>query len=241
MLSILKKEINAFFNSLTGYIIVMLFLLGVGMFMWVFTPTIFDTKVADMSLLFDIAPYVYLFIIPAITMKMLAEEQKSGTLEWLLTKPLSELQLLMGKYLAALSLVVMALIPTIVFYVSIHLLGTPVGNIDSSAVLGSYLGLFLLAMIFTAVGIFSSSVTENQVVAFVLGIFLNLFLFSWMQYISDLFAKSEYSFMLRQLGLEYHYYAISMGVIDTRNVIFLLSVAAFFLLATRLMLVKRKW
>lgn len=241
MLSVLKKEISTFFNSLTGYIIMMLFLLGVGMFMWVFSPTVFDLKVADMSLLFEVSPYVLMFVIPAITMKMLAEERKTGTLEWLLTKPLSEWKLVMGKYLSALVLVIMALIPTIVFYFSIYQLGETQGNIDSSAVLGSYLALVLLSSVFTAIGVFCSSSTENQVVAFIGGVFLNFFLFSWMGYISELISSTDLAYLVQQLGLESHYYAISVGVVDTRNVIFLLSVAGLFLALTKMMLTKRKW
>lgn len=231
MISIYLKEIKTFFNSIIGYIIIVLFLLGIGMTMWVFPPTVFDIEVADMSLLFDVAPFVFMFLIPAITMRQIAEEKKTGTIELLLTQPLSIKDIVLGKYLASLSLVLLALCPTVVFYVSIYLLGNPVGNIDVSAVLGSYVGLLLLAGVFNAIGLLCSSSTENQIIAFILGLFFCFVSFSWFGFIEGTFVSAN-AYYIKILGLGYHYDSLGRGVIDSRNVVYMLSWILFLLVAT---------
>lgn len=240
MLSIYRKEIKSFFNDLIAYLVIILFLTGIGLYMWVFPDTVFDYGEADMNLLFIVAPYVYMFLIPAITMRSFAEEKKTGTIELLLTRPITEWQLVGGKFFASFSLVFIALIPTLVYYVTIYQLGNPVGNLDSAGIVGSYIGLLCLGASFTAVGIFTSSLTNNQIVAFIISVFLCLFLFEGTSYLSQL-VGTEYSFSISQLSFSYHYTAISKGIVDSRNIIFFLSVVVVMLFTTRLVLVSRKW
>ena len=171
MLSIYTKEIQSFFNSLIAYIVIGIFLTVLGLYMWVIPDTVFDLAVADMSLLFTVSPFVFLFLIPAITMRSFAEEKRAGTLELLLTRPITEWQLVLGKTLASLTIVVIALIPTLVYFYTIYSLGNPVGNIDAAGVVGAYIGLILLAAVLSAIGTFSSILTDNQIVSFVLALF----------------------------------------------------------------------
>ncbi|MCP4520470.1 MAG: gliding motility-associated ABC transporter permease subunit GldF [Cytophagales bacterium] len=240
MLSIYRKEIKSFFNDLIAYLVIILFLTGIGLYMWVFPDTVFDYGEADMNLLFVVAPYVYMFLIPAITMRSFAEEKKTGTIELLLTRPITEWQLVLGKFLASFSLVVFALIPTLVYYIAIYQLGNPVGNLDSAGIVGSYIGLLCLGASFTAVGVFTSSLTKNQIVAFIISVFLSLFLFEGTSYLSEL-VSNQYAFGISQLSFSYHYTAMSKGVIDTRNAVFFISIVVLMLLTTRLVLVSRKW
>lgn len=207
--------------------------------MWVFPPTVFDLNVADMSLLFDVAPFVFMFLIPAITMRQIAEEKKTGTIELLMTKPLSTWALVGGKYLASLTLVILALLPTSIFYVSIYQLGSPIGNIDSSAVIGSYLGLILLATVFTAVGILSSAMTSNQIIAFIIGLFFCFVLYSWFGFLADSISSSS-SYYIRYLSLNYHYNALSKGVLDSRNLVYILSWTIGLLFVARFLIEKIK-
>src|SRR5436190_20269766 len=166
MLQILTKEFNSFLNSLIAYLVIGVFLTGIGLLMWVFPETsVLDYGYADMDTLFSFGPYVFIFLIPAITMRSFAEEKKGGTMELLLTKPLRDWDIILGKYLAGFFLILVALIPTIIYYFSIRQLGNPVGNIDTPGVIGSYIGLVLLGGVFCSVGIFASSITPNQIVA----------------------------------------------------------------------------
>lgn len=177
MFALYKKELSTFFSSLTGYLIIIVFLVFTGLMLWVFRSSfnILDYKYAGLDGLFLLGPFLYLFLIPAITMRMLAEEKRTGTLELLLTKPLSELTIIMSKFLAGLTLVVISLLPTLVYYWSVYLLGDPVGNIDTGSVIGSYIGLVLLGAAFISIGIFASSLTSNQIVAFVIAALLCAF------------------------------------------------------------------
>lgn len=240
MFSIYRKEISTFFNDLIAYLVIILFLTGIGLYMFVFPDTVFDYGEADMNLLFMIVPYVYMFLIPAITMRSFAEEKKTGTIELLLTRPITEWQLVLGKFFASFSLVLLALVPTLVYYFSIFQLGNPVGNLDSAGIVGSYIGLLCLGASFTAVGIFTSSLTNNQIVAFILSVFLCLLLFEGTSYLSQL-TSNDYAFLVSQLSFSYHYTALSKGVIDSRNFLFFVSIVVFMLISTRLILVSRKW
>ncbi len=179
MLQVLSKEFNSFLNSLIAYIVMGVFLTAVGLLMWVFPETsVLEYGYADMSTLFSLAPYVFIFLIPAISMRSFAEEKKAGTMELLLTKPLTDWDIILGKYLACFLLVILALVPTVIYYFSIYMLGDPVGNIDTPGVMGSYIGLILLGGVFCAAGIFASSITTNQIVSFILAAFLCFILFS---------------------------------------------------------------
>ena len=178
MIHIFKKEINAFFSSLIGYIVVGVFLVIFGLFLWVIPETnIIDYGFASLETLFSITPTIFIFLIPAITMRMFAEEQSEGTIELLSTKPVSDAAIILGKFFAALVLVIFALLPTLLTYWSVSELGAPKGNLDSGAIAGSYIGLLFVAMAFIGIGIFASSISKDQIVAFVIGTFLCFFLF----------------------------------------------------------------
>jgi ABC-2 type transport system permease protein len=243
MFALLKKEINSFLSSLIGYIVITVFLLGIGLFLWVFPgeSNVLDNGYANIDGLFVVAPWVFMFLVPAITMRSFADEKKTGTIELLLTRPLTDLQIILAKYLAGFVLVLFSLLPTLVYYYSVHTLGNPPGNIDTGGMWGSYIGLLFLASVFVAIGIFASSITENQVVAFIVAVFLCFFCFIGFDSISglDLFGKVDA--LLLNLSVNEHYISMSRGVIDTRDVLFFLSVICIFILFTRTALESRKW
>lgn len=242
MLTVLLKEINSFFNSLIGYIVMVVFLMGVGLVTWVFPQTnVMDGGFANLTPLFELSPYVFMFLIPAITMRTFAEEKKSGTMELMLTQPLSEWQIILGKYFSSLLLALFAVLPTLVYYYTVYELGSPRGNIDTAAVVGSYIGLSFLAATFTAVGILASSITENQIVAFIAAVFFSFILFIGITSLSSINVWSEASFLLGKLGADYHYEAMSRGLIDSRNLIYFSSVIVAMLGLTKLVLQSRKW
>jgi ABC-2 type transport system permease protein len=242
MYSILIKEINSFLNSLIAYIVISVFLVGIGLFMWVFPDSnVLDYGFADMSTLFNMAPYVFLFLIPAITMRSFAEEKKSGTMELLFTHPVTDFQIIFGKYFSSLLLVIFALLPTLLYYYSVYQLGSPKGNIDSAGVFGSYIGLLMLASVFTSIGIFASSITENQIVAFIISIFMCFFIFTGFSSLSTLALWGQSSDLINSFGIEYHYQALSKGLIDSRDIAYFLSVIASMIVSTQLVLGSRKW
>lgn len=242
MLTLFKKEIRAFLSSLIGYIAISVFLLLVGLFLWVL-PTnfnILNNGYAGLDSLFSLAPWVFLFLIPAITMRSFADEKKSGTIEFLLTKPLTDLQIILAKYFAGVTLVLFSLLPTLIYCYSVYELGNPIGNIDSGGTWGSYIGLFFLASSFTAIGIFASSLSDNQIVAFILAVFLCFFCYAGFEYISMLNVFGKVA-IIESLGINYHYTSISRGVIDTRDILYYLSVNAVFILLTKTKLESRRW
>ena len=211
--------------------------------MWVFTDTsVLEYSFATMQQLFDLAPNIFMFLIPAITMRSFAEEQQTGTIELLVTKPLSDLQIILGKYFACLVLVVFAIIPTVLYYYTVYELGSPKGNLDTGGIIGSYIGLFFLAGSFVAIGIFASSLTNNQIVSFILATFLcfigyyGFFFFSRF----PIFVGRGDDFV-QMLGIDYHYDSISRGVVDTRDVIYFISVIGVFIAMTVTSLERRKW
>ncbi|MGV3587763.1 MAG: gliding motility-associated ABC transporter permease subunit GldF [Adhaeribacter sp.] len=242
MFAILQKEINSFLNSMIAYIVIGVFLVAIGLFMWVFPETsVLEYGYADMQTLFSMAPWVFLFLIPAITMRSFSEEKKAGTLELLLTKPITDLQLILGKYFACLLLVIFSLVPTLLYYYSVYSLGNPVGNIDSAAVTGSYIGLVFLAAIFTAIGVFSSAITENQIVSFILAVFLSFLIYIGFDYIASVEMGGDIQYIISSLGISFHYNALSKGLIDSRDILYFLSVIVLLLLGTKLVLESRKW
>jgi ABC-2 type transport system permease protein len=242
MIQVLSKEISAFMSSLIAYLVIGVFLTGIGLLMWVFPETsVLDYGYADMETLFVLGPYVFMFLIPAVTMRSFAEERKAGTIELLLTKPLTDWQIILGKYFAAMVIVIFALIPTLIYFYSIYQLGNPEGNIDTAAVAGSYTGLILLGGVFTSVGILASSLTTNQIVSFIVGVFLCFLLYNGLDSIGTLDPFSSWSLFIQQLGLLYHYDALGKGLIDSRDVIYFLSVITLMLLITRIILESRKW
>lgn len=242
MLAILRKEFIGFLYTPVGYIVLTLFLIGTGLFVWVFPQTsVLDYGFADLNTFFSLTPYVFLFLIPGITMRSLADEKKAGTMELLLTHPPSEWGILMGKYLAAWLLVGVALLPTLVYVQSVYLLGAPQGNLDLAAVTGSYIGLFLLGGVFTAIGIFASSLTQSQIGAFVGALFLCFFFYEGFSSLAKLEFWNTTGYILEQISVASHYQAMGRGLIDSRDIIYFLSLMVLFLVATKTILSSRKW
>lgn len=242
MIQIFSKEFNGFLNSLIAYIVIAVFLTCIGMLMWVFPDTsVLDYGYADMDTLFSLGPYVLIFLIPAITMRSFAEEKKMGTLEFLLTKPLSEWDIIFGKFFAGFALMVVAVVPTLIYYFSVYLLGEPVGNIDSAGVVGSYIGLILLGGIFCSIGIFASSITPNQIVSFVVAAFLCLLFYSGFDSLSSLVAEGALVLQIKQLGILSHYESLSRGLIDSRDLLYFISVTGLMMLLTKTVLSSRQW
>lgn len=243
MLSLLRKEINAFFSSITGYLVIIVFLLLNSAFMWVFKGgyNVLENGYASLDSLFDLAPWIFLFLVPAITMRMFAEEKKSGTIELLYTRPVTEWQIVISKFASAWLLVIISLIPTLVFYLSVYLLGSPVGNIDTGGTWGSYLGLIFLGGIYASVGVFSSSLTDNQIVAFILGVFFSFVFYLGFGLFGTVFSTGEVTYAIEKLGIEYHYQSMSRGVIDSRDLVYFVSVIFIFLYFTRHKLISGKW
>ncbi|WP_017731859.1 gliding motility-associated ABC transporter permease subunit GldF [Nafulsella turpanensis] len=242
MKEIFFKEVNAFLSSLIAYIVLSVFLIGVGLLVWVFPETsVLNYGYADLETLFSFGPYVLLFLIPAITMRLFAEERKAGTMELLFTRPLTDWQIILGKYFSSLFLLLLALLPTLLYYYSVYELGNPVGNIDTAGFAGSYLGLFLLGAVFAAIGVFASSLTENQIVAFLVALFLCFLLYTGFASLAAIDVWGTGAYIIQQLGIVYHYDALSRGLIDSRNLVYFLSVILLMLSFTKLVLSSRKW
>lgn len=243
MIALFRKEISGFFSSLTGYIVILVFLLINSLFMWVFPGdlNVLDGGYANIDTLFIIAPWVFLFLIPAITMRMFADEKKSGTLELLLTRPLTDFQIVLAKFMAGLTLVIFSLVPALIYFLSVYLLGNPVGDIDAGAAWGSFIGLFLLAAVYVGIGLFTSSVTDNIIVSFILAAILSAFMYTGFELLGHISIFQSFASFLVGLGINEHYTSLSRGVIDSRDVIYYLAVVAIFLLITKTVLNSRRW
>lgn len=243
MYTLFKKEISEFFSSLTGYIVIIIFLLINGLFIWVFPGdfNVLDSGYATMDTLFFIAPWVFLFLVPAVTMRMFSDEKKLGTIELLLTRPITELQIILAKYFAGLVLVLFSLLPSLIYFLSVYLLGSPVGSIDAGGTWGSYIGLFFLSGIYVAIGVFASSLTHNQIVSFLIAMLLSFFFYMGFDALSAVDFLSGIEELLIGLGISDHYRSLSRGVIDTRDVVYFLSVIGVFVLFTKIILESRKW
>lgn len=242
MLHVLFKEFNSFLNSLIAYIVMGVFLTSIGLLMWVFPETsVLDYGYAEMTTLFSLGPYVFIFLVPAVTMKSFAEEKKQGTLELLFTKPLTDWDIILGKYFACFLLIIVALIPTVIYYFTLSNLGNPQGNIDTPGVIGSYIGLSLLGGVFCAIGVFASSITPNQIIAFIVAAFLCYLTYAGFESLAMLNVWSANALFIKQAGLLYHYDSLSKGLIDSRDLVYFASFATFILLITRLNLGIRKW
>lgn len=243
MYSLFKKEIKTFLGSLIGYLVVLVFLLVTGLFLWVFPGAynLPENGYATLDGLFSLAPWLYLFLIPAITMRFFADEKRSGTIEILLTHPISDFHLVLAKFLAGLVLVVFSLLPTLLYFLSVYLLGNPVGSIDVGATWGSFIGLFFLAAIYISIGIFSSSLTENQIVSFIFAV-----AFSFIFYLGfDFISSAKVPYLLEQffswLSISSHYSSVSRGVVDLRDMIYFVGISLFFLYLTATLLRAGKW
>ncbi|SRX75882.1 gliding motility-associated ABC transporter permease subunit GldF [Aequorivita antarctica] len=234
MLTIIKREINSFFSSTIGYLVIAVFLVINGLFLWVFSGNynIPDSGFADLSPYFELAPWVLLFLIPAVCMRAFSDEMKMGTLELLLTKPVSLRQIVLAKYFGAVILIVIALIPTILYVFTISELGNPPGNWDVGSTIGSYIGLLFLVFAYTAIGIFSSTLSQNQIVAFIIAVFLCFALYYGFE------GVSTSTFNIFQFGMKAHFDSVARGVLDTRDLIYFLSITIFFIVLTVLKLKK---
>jgi len=243
MIAIFRKEISGFFSSLTGYIVIIVFLLINSLFMWVFPGewNIFDNSYAGLDTLFLLSPWVFLFLVPAVTMRMIAEEKRLGTMELIYSRPFTERGIIWGKYLASVSLVLLALLPCIIYYISVYMLGDSPGNLDKGGTLGAFIGLFFLASVYASVGLFASSLTDTQVIAFIIAVLICFVMFMGFDSFAYLPVLKKIDEIVIRLGINEHYKSISRGVIDIKDVIYFVAVVAIFNEFTRLQLLSRKW
>lgn len=233
MIAIFKKECNAFFASPIAYLVIGVFLLINGLFLWVLKDNfnILNAGFADLNSFFYVSPWLFLFLIPAITMKSFADEYNTGTIELLKTTPITNWQIVIGKFLAALFLVVIAILPTLTYVYTIYKLANPVGSIDMGVIVGSYIGLIFLAAAYTTIGLFASTLSKNQIVAFIVSVFCTFFMFYGFDAIAALLGSNTY--WIKLMGINEHFKSISRGVLDTRDIIYFLSVSATFLFITK--------
>jgi len=238
MRALFLKEIQSFLSSIIGYIFMLIFLVTCWLFLWVVSDyfNLLEGGVSDLIPFFNLAPLILLILIPAITMRSFAEEKRSGTIELLYTRPITDLKILMAKYLAGVSLVVLTLLPTLAFYISMHYLGDPVGVIDDGATITSYLGLVLLGASFVAIGIFCSTITNNQIVAFIVAMFICWFLFSGLSMLGSYATFAGFDSVIKYAGMDYHYESIKKGVLVFSDVFYFLSIIFLFLFASHTIL-----
>ena len=229
MKAILLREIKSFFGSPIGYLVIALFLILNGLFLWVFEGdyNILNTGFADMTPFFTLAPWILIFLIPAVTMRSFSDEKKQGTLELLLTKPLSLWQIVNGKFLGAVLLIVMAIIPTFIYVEVISSLGIPEGNLDMGSTIGSYVGLLFLISAYSSIGVFTSTLSDNQIVAFIVAVFLCFFFYFGFEGLASL--TPSFSTFISAFGMQDHFKSMGRGVIDTRDVLYFVSVTVLFL------------
>ncbi|MBK7440357.1 MAG: gliding motility-associated ABC transporter permease subunit GldF [Bacteroidetes bacterium] len=243
MIAIFRKELNVFFSSLIGYIAITIFLVANGLFAWVFPDTnILDDGYATLDSFFNFAPWILMFLIPAITMRSFAEEKNSGTLEFITTRPITDMQIIFGKYFAAFVLVAFAILPTVLYYFTVSALASPVGNVDTGGIIGSYIGLLLLGATFVAISLFTSCITNNQIVAFIAGMFACFFFYLAFDSLSLIpYFVGTIDKYFNAISINQHYQNISKGYIDLRDVIYFCSMVGIFILMTKTALGSRKW
>lgn len=242
MYALFKKEVNSFLHSLIGYIVICVFLAINGLILWVFPNNfnILDYGYANLDGLFIIAPFVFLFLLPAISMRTFAEEFNSGTYELLATKPIGEFKIISAKFLAGLVILIFSLLPTFFYFYTIYDLAIPVGNVDMGGIYGSYIGLLFLGASFLSIGIFASAISKNQIVAFVIAVFFCAFMYLGFEFIYDIGNFGNAELFVKSIGINEHYISMSRGVIDSRDLIYFISFIAFFLISTLFVLKKRK-
>ena len=243
MKSLYLKEIRGFLGSIIGYAVIGIFLVLNSLFLWVFSfgTNIIEGGTADLVSFFTIAPVIFLILIPAITMRSFSEEKRTGTIELLFTRPLTDLQIILAKYFASLTLVLIAILPTVIYYASVHYLGEPVGNIDDGVTIASYIGLVFVGAVFVAIGIFVSSLTENQIVALLLAVFLSWFTYLGFDILATYSQFGSADYIIRNLGVFEHFVSIQKGVLVLSDLLYFLSCITLFILATKLVLQSRKW
>lgn len=242
MLTLYLKEIKGFLSTLQGYIISGLFILTTALFLWVIPGSwnIPMSGYASLNGFFELAPWLYLFFIPAISMRIFADEYHTGTIELILTRPIRKINIVLAKYLATVTLIIIALIPTLIWIFSVSSMAQPSGNIDFGAIWGSYIALILLGSSYAAIGVFGSSLTNNQVVAFLITLALCFLMYSGFGLLGSAPGINKLTGYMTALGIESHYQSMSRGVIDSRDVLYFMSVILFFILSTRFILTQKK-
>lgn len=243
MISLYRKEIQGFFSNLTGYIVIIIFLLANSMVMWLFSGNlnILDAGYATIEPLFIISPWIFLFLVPAITMRTFTEEQQSGTLDLLLSRPLTEMQIVISKYLASVTLLLFSLLPCLIYFLSVFLLGNPQGNIDTGGTWGSLIGLFFLGAVYASIGVLSSSLTDNMIIAFLIALSLCFVFCFGFDELAKIRMFKGISTVIMYIGINEHYKSVSRGVIDLRDIIYFISVITVFVMLTRTRLASKKW
>ncbi len=242
MWTLYKKEIRSFLGSLIAYIVMGVYLVLTGLFLWfVDGNNVFDLGIASLQVMFDIAPYILIFLVSAVTMRSISDEKRLGTLEILTTKPLSDAAIVLAKFFASLTLIAVALVLTSVYAYTINQIAAPVGNVDWGSMMGSYLGLLMLAACYTSIGLFSSSITDNQIVALLTAMLISFFFYDVLSMLGDVSWLDSVGRSLSWFGLEFHYDSISRGVVDTRDMVYFTGFTALFLGATQLVFESRKW
>jgi ABC-2 type transport system permease protein len=243
MYALLIKEINSFLNSITGYLVMAVFICTLGLIMWVFPGylNVLENGYATIDTLFFISPWVFMFLAPAITMRSFSEEIRTGTLELLLTRPLRDWEIILAKFFAGFLLVLFSLLPTLLYFYTISELGNPPYNVDTGGMWGSYLGLLFLAGAFVSIGLFASSLTSSQIIAFILAVFMCFICYIGFESVSAFQFFGFIDTLIVNLGINEHYISMSRGVIDTRDVLYFAGLIGFFLLLTKLKMQSRKW
>jgi ABC-2 type transport system permease protein len=231
MRALYLKELSSFLSSTIGYVFILIYLIACGLFHWIMSsPTnLLQGAEADLIPFFYMSPFLFLILIPAITMKSFAEEKRTGTIELLFTRPISDFGILIAKYLASVTLLLIAIIPTVTYYISMYFLGKPIGIIDGGATLTSYIGLILLGSVFVAIGIFASTITSSQIIAFIVAMSLCWFLFDGLNILGDFGQFGDFDFFIKNLSLSYHYESIQKGVINSNDLVFFVSSTFLFL------------
>ena len=240
--NVLKKEFRSFFNTPVGYIVLAIFFVGAGLFLWIFPGeyNVLNSGYANIDGLFVLAPWLFLFLCPAVTMRLIAEEKQQGTIELLLTRPISTFSLVVGKFLSAWLIMLVALIPSIIWYATVYILAEPMGNVDSGAFWGSFIGLIFLASVYGSIGLFGSSITRNQLTAFVVSAVICFTMFYGFELIGSLFANGNTSLYLKNSGIHAHYQSMSRGVLDSRDMLYMFVTTALFLFAAKTALTRKK-
>jgi ABC-2 type transport system permease protein len=243
MFAIFRKEISGFFSSLTGYTVIIIFLLINSLFMWVLPGewNVLDSGYAGLDAIFSLSPWIFLFLVPAITMRMIAEEKRLGTIELIYSRPVTERAVVYGKFFASVALVLLALLPCLVYYLSVFYLGETHGNLDKGGIMGAFTGLFFLAAIYASAGIFSSSLTANQVIAFLISVLTCFIMFTGFDSFAFLPGLKKLNEFVIRLGINEHYTSMSRGVIDIKDITYFIAVVVIFNEATRLTMLSRKW
>ncbi len=243
MLEIFKREVGGFFNNLTGYVVIIVYLLINSLFMWILPGewNIIDSAYAGMDTMFILSPWIFLFLVPAVTMRTIAEEKRNGTMEVLLSRPLSERQIVYGKFLGGVALVLLAMLPGLIYYISVYYMGETPGNLDTGGTWGAYIGLFFLASIYAACGVFASSLTDNQVVAFIIAVLISIIMYIGFEIFSLVEGFKKVESFLSSLGINEHYKSMSRGVIDIKDISYFFICIIIFLESTRLVLISAKW